>query len=88
MSIKALNDYVIIEESKLGTKKTSTGFELSESLDSESRFRKGTIVDPGQFSEILNKGDEVLYDKKAGNGSPDLDDRWRILRMGDLRAKL
>ena len=87
MSARAINDFVIIQESKLGSKKTSSGFELSEALDDESRYRKGTVIDPGQF-DVLSKGDEVLYDKKAGNGSPDLGDRWKVVRIRDIAVIL
>ena len=87
MSARAINDYVILQESKLGTKKTTSGFELSEALDDESRYRRGTIIDPGQF-DVLKKGDEVLYDKKAGNGSPDLDERCKVVRIRDIAVIL
>ena len=86
--MKAINDYVIIEESKLGTKKSASGLEFAEALDDESRFRKGKIVDPGRFTELLEKGMIVLYDKMAGHGSPDLPERCKVMLARDISVVL
>ena len=86
--MKAINDYVIVEESKLGTKKSEFGLEFAETLDDESRYRKGKIVDPGRFSELLEEGMIVLYDKKAGNGSPDLPERCKVMLIRDIAVVL
>ena len=86
--MKAINDYVVIEESKLGTKKSEFGLEFSEALDDESRYRRGTVVDPGRFSEILEEGMHVLYDKKAGHGSPDLPERCKVMLIRDIAVVL
>ena len=86
--MKAINDYVIIEESKLGMKKTELGLEFSEALDDESRYRRGTVIDVGRFGEILDEGMKVLYDKKAGHGSPDLPERCRVMLIRDIAVVL
>ena len=86
--MKAINNYVIIKESKLGTKKSESGLEFAEALDDESRYRKGTVIDPGQFSEILEEGMQVLYDKHAGNGSPDLPERCKVMLIRDIAVVL
>ena len=86
--MKAINDYVIIEESKLGMKKTELGLEFSEALDDESRYRRGTVIDAGRFGEILDEGMKVLYDKKAGHGSPDLPERCRVMLIRDIAVVL
>ena len=86
--MKAINNYVVIEESKLGTKKTASGLEFAEALDDESRYRKGTIVDPGQFESILEVGMHVLYDKHAGNGSPELPERCKVMQIRDIAVVL
>ena len=85
--MKAINDDVIVEESKLGTKKTKFGLEFAEALDDESRYRKGTIIDPGRF-EFLEEGMLVLYDKKAGHGSPDLPERCKVMLVRDIAVVL
>ena len=85
--MKAINDYVIVEESKLGTKKSALGLEFSEALDDESRYRRGTIVDPGRF-EFLDEGMIVLYDKQAGHGSPDLPERCKVMLVRDIAVVL
>ena len=86
--MKAINNYVIIKESKLGVKKSESGLEFAEALDDESRYRRGTIIDPGQFSELIKEGDEVLYDKHAGNGSPDLPERCKVMQIRDIAVVL
>ncbi len=85
--MRAVNDFIVVEVSPLGTRKTEGGLELSEALDDESRFRKGTIIDPG-VSDMISKGDEVLYDKMAGNGSPDLPERCKVMRLRDIAVVL
>ena len=86
--MKAINDYVIIEESKLGTKKSESGLEFAEALDDESRYRRGTILDPGRFTELLDEGMIVLYDKSAGHGSPDLPERAKVMLIRDIAVVL
>ena len=86
--MKAINNFVIIEESKLGTKTSESGLQFAEALDDESRYRKGTIIDPGQFSELLSEGSIVLYDKMAGNGSPELPERCKIMQIRDIAVVL
>ena len=86
--MKAINDYVIIEESKLGMKTSESGLQFAETLDDESRYRKGTIVDPGRFTEFLEEGMHVLYDKKAGHGSPDLPERCKVMLVRDIAVVL
>lgn len=86
--MKAINNYVIVEESKLGVKTSESGLQFAENLDDESRYRKGTIVDPGQFGEFLEEGMHVLYDKHAGNGSPELPDRCKVMQIRDIAVVL
>ena len=86
--MKAINDYVIVRESKLGTKKSDSGLEFAEALDDESRYRKGTIVDAGRFTEFLDEGMHVLYDKQAGHGSPDLPERCKVMLVRDIAVVL
>lgn len=86
--MKAINNYVIIEESKLGTKTEESGLQFVEALDDESRYRKGTIIDPGQFTELIEEGMIVLYDKHAGHGSPDLPERCKVMQIRDIAVVL
>ena len=86
--MKAINNFIIIKESKLGTKVSESGLEFSEALDDESRYRKGTVIDPGQFGELIEEGMIVLYDKHAGNGSPDLPERCKIMQIRDIAVVL
>lgn len=86
--MRAINNYVIVEESKLGVRTSESGLEFAETLDDEVRYRKGTIVDPGAFKELLEVGDEVLYDKHAGNSSPDLPERTKVMQIKDIAVVL
>lgn len=86
--MRAINNYVIVEESKLGVRTSSSGLEFAETLDEDNRYRKGKIIDPGAFDELLSIGDEVLYDKHAGNGSPDLPERTKVMQIRDIAVVL
>ena len=86
--MRAINNYVIIEESKLGVKTAASGLQFAETLDDESRYRKGVVVDAGAFSELIEEGMHVLYDKNAGNGSPDLPERCKIMQIRDIAVVL
>lgn len=85
--MKAVNDFIIIEAAKMGVRKSASGLEFSESLDDESRYRKGIVVTPNELLG-LTKDDVVLYDKKAGNGSPELPERHLIMRLRDIAVVL
>lgn len=86
--MKAINNYVIVEESKLGVRTSESGLEFAEALDDEVRYRRGTILDAGQFDNLFSKGDSILYDKHAGNGSPELPERCKIMQVRDIAVIL
>ncbi len=85
--MKAVNDFIIVEASKLGVRKSESGLEFAESLDDESRYRRGIVRTSNELLN-LNDGDEVLYDKQAGNGSPELPERYLIMRLRDIAIVL
>ena len=46
--------------------KTSSGLLLSSDDANQLRYKKGIIVKPGTEVTVINEGDEIYYDKRAG----------------------
>ena len=85
--MRAINDFVIIEETKLGVKTSESGLQFAESLDDESRYRKGILRTPNEALGLVG-GEELLYDKMAGNSSPELPEMYKIMRWRDVAVIL
>jgi co-chaperonin GroES (HSP10) len=45
---------------------TDSGLLLSEADANSFRYKKGKVVKPGTAVDVINIGDEILYDKKSG----------------------
>ncbi len=64
--MKPINKYIIIKEIKEELK-TSTGLLLSAEDSDKFRYKKGEVIAPGTEVTVINKGDKVYYDKRAGH---------------------
>jgi co-chaperonin GroES (HSP10) len=63
--MKPIDKYIIIKtiEEKI---KTSSGLLLSADDASSMRYKKGTVVKPGTNVSVINTGDMIHYDSRAG----------------------
>ena len=81
--MKAINQYIIIENIKEGPKKVA-GLIMTEETDSDNRYLKAKIISCGNLVEGLKDGDVIYYDKHAGHDISWKDTLYRVIRDGDV----
>ena len=82
--MKAIGNYLIIQESKEAITKTSGGLELTEKLKDDIRYRKGIIISSGP--DILKKDQNIIYDKIAGHNIESGDELLKVIQLRDVVA--
>ena len=82
--MKAIGNYLIIQESKEAITKTSGGLELTEKLKDDIRYRKGIIVSSGP--DILKKDQNTIYDKISGHNIESGDELLKVILLRDVVA--
>ena len=81
--MKAINDYVIIDNIKEGPKKVG-GLILTEEVDETNRYKKANIISVGNLVEIVKKDDIIYYDAFAGHDISYKDVMYRVIRAKDI----
>tara|TARA_R100001463_G_scaffold31438_2_gene71056 strand:- start:428 stop:688 length:261 start_codon:yes stop_codon:yes gene_type:complete len=64
--MKAIGRYIVIDPIKEVDATTEGGLILAEKQREDIRYRRAKVIEPGSDVSVLNKGDEVYYDKSAG----------------------
>ena len=82
--MKAIGNYIIVEELHETLTKTKGGLELTEKLKEDIRYRKGKIISSGP--EILKEGQEVLFDRVAGFPAEFGDNIFKVISIRDVVA--
>ena len=62
--MKAVNNYIIVENIKEGPKKVG-GLILTEEVDNDNRYIMAKVVSVGNLVEGIKNKDTVYYDKHA-----------------------
>ena len=81
--MKAINNYIIIENIKEGPKKVS-GLIMAEETDVDNRYLKAKIISTGNLVGGLKDGDTIYYDKHAGHGISWKDTLYHVIRSNDV----
>tara|TARA_B100001113_G_scaffold353230_1_gene356803 strand:- start:1226 stop:1483 length:258 start_codon:yes stop_codon:yes gene_type:complete len=81
--MKAVNDYVIVENIK-GEQKKIAGLILTEETDTENRYKKAKIISCGNLVEYVGENDVVFYDKHAGHDISYNDLVYSVIRARDI----
>ena len=81
--MKAINNYLVVEQIKEGMKEVG-GLLLTEELDSDNRYLKAKIISAGNLVEGLKDGEIVYYDKHAGHGISYKDKLYHVIRSMDV----
>ena len=81
--MKAINDYVIVDNIKEGPKKVG-GLILTEEVDETNRYKKANIISVGNLVEIVKKDDTIYYDAFAGHDISYKDVMYRVIRAKDI----
>jgi len=82
--MKAIGNYIVIDEILETSTKTDGGLELSETHREDIRYRKGKIISSGP--EILKEGQEVLFDRVAGFPAEFGDNIFKVISIRDVVA--
>jgi co-chaperonin GroES (HSP10) len=81
--MKAVNQYIIIENIKEGPKKVA-GLIMTDDTDSDNRYLKAKIISIGNLVEGLKNGDVIYYDKHAGHDISYKEKLYRIIKSVDV----
>lgn len=80
--MKAINDYVVIktikEQRKVG------GLLLTDTTDSDNRYKKAEVVSAGDQAGIINEGMVIMYDKHAGHDIRHEEIMYRVIKLRDI----
>ena len=82
--MKAVGKYIVIDPIKETETKTKGGLLLAESQREDIRYRRAKVIEPGSDVKVLNKGDEVYYDKAAGFNIEIKKDRYKVIKEQDI----
>ena len=82
--MKAVGKYIVIDPIKETETKTKGGLLLAESQREDIRYRKAKVIEPGSDVKVLNRGDEVYYDKAAGFNIEIKKDQYKVIKEQDV----
>ena len=82
--MKAVGKYIVIDPIKETETKTKGGLLLTESQREDIRYRRAKVVEPGSDVKVLNKGDEVYYDKAAGFNIEIKKEQYKVIKEQDV----
>ncbi len=82
--MKAVGKYIVISPIKETETKTKGGLLLAESQREDIRYRRAKVVEPGSDVKVLNKGDEVYYDKAAGFNIEIKKEQYKVIKEQDV----
>ena len=81
--MKAVNNYVVVENIKIEPKKVA-GLIMTEDIDEDNRYIKANVISTGNLVEGIKDQDVVYYDKHAGHGVQYKDILYHVIRSGDV----
>tara|TARA_B100000902_G_C27076363_1_gene796632 strand:- start:478 stop:735 length:258 start_codon:yes stop_codon:yes gene_type:complete len=81
--MKAINNYVVVQNFKKETKHHS-GLILTEELDYDNTFVRAKVISVGNMVEGLNKEDVIHYNGNAGHNLPWEGNLYRVIKNLDV----
>ena len=81
--MRAINNYVIVQDIKDGPKKMG-GLILTEELDSDNRYLRAKTLSVGNLVEGITEDDVVFYDKHAGHSISWGDKVYKVILSRDV----
>ena len=64
--MKAVGNYLVIEEVKQKPTKTKGGLLLTDKIKEDIRYRQGLVKSVGELVQGVKDNDKIYYDKNAG----------------------
>ena len=81
--MKAINNYIIIENIKEEPKKTN-GLIISDNHTKDIRYLKGRVISFGNLTEGIKEDDVIYYDRHAGHNIEFDEKLYQVIRQGDV----
>ena len=81
--MKAINDYIVVDQVKEGPKKVG-GLLLTDTTDSDNRYKKAKVISVGNLADIIREGSMVMYDKHAGHDITYEQSLYRVIKLRDI----
>lgn len=81
--MKAINDYIVVDKIKEGPKKVG-GLLLTDTTDSDNRYKKAKVISVGNLADIIKEGSMVMYDKHAGHDITYEESLYRVIKLRDV----
>lgn len=81
--MKAINDYIVVDQIKEGPKKVG-GLLLTDTTDSDNRYKKAKVISVGNLADIIKEGSMVMYDKHAGHDITYEESIYRVIKLRDI----
>ena len=84
--MRAIGNYIILEEVLEKIVKTEGGLELGEKHREDIRYRKGIVISSGP--DVIKKNDKILFDKVAGHDVEHNKQIYKVIMLRDVIAVL
>jgi co-chaperonin GroES (HSP10) len=84
--MKAIGNYIIVEEILENIVKTDGGLELAEKHRDDTRYRKAIVISSGP--NIIKKNAQIIFDRVAGHDIQYQDVTYKVITIKDVIAVL
>jgi co-chaperonin GroES (HSP10) len=84
--MKAVGNYIIIDELSENSTKTKGGLELAEKHRDDTRYRKAIVISSGP--NIIKKNAQIIFDRVAGHDIQYQDVTYKVITIKDVIAVL
>ena len=84
--MKAIGNYIVIDEITEPSKTTEGGLELAEKHREDIRYRKAKVVSSGP--DIVKKNQTILFDRVAGFPTEFEEKIYKVINVRDVVAVL
>jgi len=82
--MKAIGKYIVVKPIKEVDVRTKGGLILAEKQREDVRYRRANVVEPGSDVKVLQKEDEVYYDKAAGFNIEIDKEEYKVIKEHDV----
>tara|TARA_Y100000814_G_scaffold211699_1_gene157027 strand:- start:3460 stop:3714 length:255 start_codon:yes stop_codon:yes gene_type:complete len=84
--MKAVGNYIIIEEILENVVKTDGGLELAEKHREDIRYRKAIVISSGP--DIIKENTQIIFDRVAGHNIEYQNVTYKVITIKDVIAIL
>ena len=82
--MKAVGNYLVIEEVKQKPTKTKGGLLLTDKIKEDIRYRQGVVKSVGSLVQGVKANDNIYYDKHAGFNVEINEEIFLVIKQQDV----